>query len=226
MQTLVNICVTIAVAFVVVLALYLALRLTKRLRAVLLLQEVANEPDAPDPVGRMLRIYYHRLPVFSGVRIPVQTKSGPRLCEVEHLMINRGGILLITSCPQRGFIENPFQGDWRQFSHDTIHQFPNPLEANTANARILNAVLKSRKVENIPIRAIAVFPAEKNRYKNRIEQVMPLSRLVGYIHDMNKNRFLSRMEIHRTASVLKSAMRTKTANRTGSAPAKPFLTKK
>lgn len=205
METLANICLTLAIVIVIVAALYLVYRLTKRLRAVMLLQQVASDPATPDPVGRMLRIYYHRLPVMENLSIPVRTRNGNTTFQARYLMINRGGILLITCCPQRGFIENPFQGDWRQFHRDQIVQFPNPLETNTVNARILTALLKSRHVENVPIRAIAVFPCEKNRYKNRIEQVMPLSRLTSYIHDMNKNRFLSFVEIRRAASVIRRA---------------------
>lgn len=205
MQPAIKLCITLSVILFVLLILYLVIRLFRRLRAVILLQEVADNPKLRNPVGRMLSVYYRRLPVFHNLSIPFRTRDGVVMCRVQYLMVNRGGILLIAACPQRGFVENPFQGDWRVFTRDAVRRFPNPLETNTANARMINALLKRNRIQNIPIRAIAVFPAENNRYKNRIEQVMPLSRLRGYIHDMNKNRFLSHREIRRVASVLRHA---------------------
>ena len=97
MQTAVNLCITLCVILFLLLILYLVIRLFRRLRAVILLQEVADNPKLRNPVGKMLSVYYRRLPVFHNMSIPFRTRDGVVMCRIQYLMVNRGGILLIAA---------------------------------------------------------------------------------------------------------------------------------
>ncbi len=153
-------------------------------------------------IGALLRANFLPQMVFCHPRFAVPGANGATI-DVDHILVSRGGILLISVCPYSGTIENPFHGDWRQFYGSNIVQFRNPLERNTRNAAVISALLKQEKLHNIPISGIAVFPDNKTQFKNRIEQVMTVNRLVVYGKDMNKSRFLSIGEIHRTLAALR-----------------------
>lgn len=202
METFSKICIAISVVVIVLILLRIILWIRSRLLTRRILGNMRMDIGSKKQIGELLHANFFPTCVFCRPRFPVPGNSGA-IAEIDHIVVNRGGILLISVCPFSGTIENPFHGDWRQFYMQNIVQFRNPLDRNGANARVLNALLKREKLYNIPISGIAVFPDNRTRFKNRIEQVMTVNRLVSYIKDMNKSRFLSGGEIRRTIRALR-----------------------
>lgn len=202
METISKICVAISVIVISLILLRTAFWIRSRVLSCRILGSMRMDIGCKRQIGELLHANFLSFCIFSRPRFPVPGNSDAAI-EIDHIVVNRGGILLISVCPFSGTVENPFHGDWRQFYRQEIVQFRNPLDRNGANARVLNALLKREKLYNIPISGIAVFPDHRTRFKNRIEQVMTVNRLIPYIKDMNKSRFLSEGEIRRTVRALR-----------------------
>ena len=206
METLTNICIALAVIVLIGVLAYIVFRIRAAVSVSRILKEARASRNFDSVVLRILKICFPGQHILHRVRIPLKQDPGARVCDIECMMISRGGVILIRSLPYAGTIENPFRGDWREFSGRGIAQFKNPLEINAAAGRLITGILQHENISNVPVKGIVVFCDNKVRFKNRIEQVMVAEKMVPYIKDFNKNRFLSAAEIAAVTRAVKKHM--------------------
>ena len=158
-------------------------------------------------VYKLMCANFRKSHIMRTSHFPFTSEAQSKLFRADVIAVNRGGILLITVRDLRGTVENPFRGDWRQFLGTKIMQMPNPLETNGLHTRSLDNILKREGVKNVPVKSVVVYFDEKTKFKNRVEQIMCITKLVSYAKDMNKDRFLTGHEIRNTVSVLRRCRR-------------------
>jgi len=211
MDWLIKICIAAAVIIAAILIIFIAFAIKKEVESILLLRNTKRNVSM---VHRLLYANYGSSRVMRNMIFPYNFSPNSRLFKVDAININHGGVLLITIKNYHGMIENPFHGDWRQFFAKKIDRLPNPLEINAKYAGSINMQLKSMNISNVPVRSLVVYLDPKTRFKNRIEQIVLIDRLRAYIHDMNKNRFLSSLEMRNVSTALKKcACRPKNAHK-------------
>lgn len=201
MEYFAKFCIALMVIIIVVFCVYLFFKIKKAVKTKILLNQNIRTEDLP---YKLLKINFLKHRIMRRVYLPYTVGPDSRIYCIDLLVINHGGILLISLRNLKGTIENPFRGDWRQFFNSNITQFRNPLEESSIYARALGNLLKKNKVVNIPIRSAVCYIDGKTNFKNRIEQIIAADKLIPYIKDMAKNRFLSGMEINNTINIIQS----------------------
>lgn len=209
MEYFAKICIACMVILIAFFCVYLFLKIKKKTETKTLLNQKNRTEDLP---YKLLKINFKKRRIMRHIYLPYTSEPDSRLFYVDLLVINHGGILLITVKHFRGSIENPFRGDWRQFYNNNITQFCNPFEESGVYARALGNIFKQDNMANIPIRSAICYLDGKTRFKNRIEQLLVADKLVPYIKDMGKNRFLSGMEINNVAYAIRINRRSQKNN--------------
>lgn len=200
MEYFAKICIASMVILIALFCVYLFFKIKKTIETKTLLNQKIRTEDLP---YKLLKIIFSKRRIMRRIYLPYTSEPDSRLFCVDLLVINHGGILLITVKNLKGSIENPFRGDWRQFYKNNITQFRNPFEESGVYARALGNFFKQENMANIPIRSAVCYLDGKTRFKNRIEQLLVADKLVPYIKDMGKNRFLSGMEINNVAYAIR-----------------------
>lgn len=204
MDTIAKISIAAAVAVAAVLLVMLFFKLKKLAESYILL----NQPERSEKtVLKLLTINYGGERLLKNAVFPFNLSPDSKLFRADAIVVNRGGVLIISIRNMHGTIENPFHGDWRQFYMQAIKQMRNPLELNGAYAQSLIMLLRQSEIENVPVESLVVYLDPKTKFKNRIAQIIQIDRLTTYIHDMNNNRFLSGKEIRKTAAALREFAR-------------------
>lgn len=195
--------VKICIAFMIILTAFFCLLLFFGIKKAIKTKSLLNQGNRNDHLPfKLLRINFNKRRIMRRVYLPYTEEPDSPLYCVDLLVINHGGILLLSVKNLKGTIENPFRGDWRQFYNSTITQFRNPLEENSIYARALTNLLKNEKVINVPIKSAICYIDAKTKFKNKIEQLIPADKLIPYVKDMAKNRFLSGIEINNTTNLI------------------------
>ncbi len=210
MEYFVKICIAFMIILTVFFCLFLFFVIEKALKTRLLLHQENRTDHLP---LKLLRINFQKRRIMRRVYLPYTEEPDSPLYCVDILVINHGGILLLSVKNLQGTIENPFRGDWRQFYNSTITQFRNPLEESSINARALTNLLKNQKVMNVPIKSAICYIDIKTKFKNKIEQLIPADKLIPYVKDMAKNRFLSGIEINKTTNLIQKKRKNFNKNR-------------
>lgn len=167
-----------------------------------------NLPDRSEKtVLKLLTVNYKSDKLLKNVVFPFNLSPDSKLFRTDAILVNRGGILIVTIRNMHGTVENPFHGDWRQFYNNSIMQLRNPLELNAAYTKALNAHLRHRDIENVPINSIVVYIDNKTKFKTKISQIVSIDRMLMYIHDMNNNHFLSMAEQRKVSTALRDLAR-------------------
>lgn len=153
-------------------------------------------------IGRLLRTACPDMPYFRNMFFHVPG-SDNQYVRIPLITVGQGGICLIFTYSHAGKIDNPFHGDWISYWEDgSAHVFPNPIDENRKYARVLERILKSEKVENVPLHQVFVFTETSVRFRHRMENLTTVDRLPDWLHDLNKNRFLNAREIRKTEELL------------------------
>ncbi|MDD4773625.1 MAG: nuclease-related domain-containing protein [Eubacteriales bacterium] len=201
MEYFAKFCIAVMIILTAIFCVYLFVKIKNKIQTEILLRQKNRTVDLP---YNLLKTNLAKRSIMRRVYLPFTEEPDSNIYYIDLITVNRGGVLLITVKNLKGTIENPFKGDWRQFYNDNITQFRNPLENGSYHARSLAALMKKYKLVNIPIKYAVCYIDNKTRFKNRIEQIIAVDKLIPYIKDMSKNRFLSNKEIFRTISVIQN----------------------
>lgn len=204
MDNLIKIGIGIGVFAVAVLVIVLFLRIRAWAETRALLGANPRKPSLP------LRLLLANFPagnVLHRVILPVADAPQSPCFSSDILMIHRGGVLLMSVRDLHGNVDNPFRGDWRQYAGGQMLQMKNPEEMGALCCRALNNLLQREQISNIPIRHLTVYLDNRTRFKIRMEQVIPVDRLVPLIRDMRREKFLSSGEIRRVKAVIQKKRR-------------------
>lgn len=204
MENIAKICIALTVTIIVLFCVYLFIFIKKKIETQALLNEKKRTEILP---YKLLRINFSKRMIMHRVCLPYTALPDSNCYNIDLLIVCNGGILMITVKDLKGTVENPFRGDWRQFYNNQITQFKNPFEESNNYARALCNLLKRDKMINIPIRSVVCYLDKKTRFKNRMEQLLVADKLVPYIKDMSKNRFLSRMEMENVLFCIRQSRR-------------------
>lgn len=204
MDTIAKICIAAAVIICALIVICAAFKIKKAVESTLVLRNGKRDESI---VWRLLKINYPALRIMRRVILPYNLSRDSKLFKIDAININHGGVLLITVKNFHGMIEDPFHGDWRQFYGQAITRLHNPLEQNLQYSNALKAQFRSMELINIPVQSLVVYLDPKTRFKNRIEQLLLVDRLTTYIHDMDKNRFLSKQEINKVIIAIRKCSR-------------------
>lgn len=199
MEYFAKICITVMIILTVVFCVFIFIKIKKAIETRILLHQENHIEILP---YKLLKINFSNKTIMRRVFLPFTQEPDSKLFCVDLIIVNNGGILLISIKDFKGSIENPFKGDWRQFYNNNIIQFCNPLEENSIHSRAINKLFKNEKMNNIPIRSAVCYLDGKTRFKNKIEQILTADKLVPYIKDMSKNRFLSKKEINNSIHII------------------------
>lgn len=199
MEFFAKICIAFMIILIAFFCLYLFFKTKKVIETKMLLNQNIRTEELP---YKLLKINYLKQRIMRHVYLPYTHEPNSRIYCIDLIVINHGGVLLISVKDYKGTIENPFRGDWRQFFNNNITQFRNPFEETGIYSRALGNLLKKEKMMNIPIRSAVCYLENKTRFKNRIEQLIASDKLIPYINDMGKNRFLSSKEIKNTIHII------------------------
>ncbi|MHB1154680.1 MAG: nuclease-related domain-containing protein [Eubacteriales bacterium] len=211
MEYFAKICISFMVIIIAFFCVYLFFKIKKAIETKMLLNQTIRTEELP---YKLLKINFSKQRIMRRVYLPYTREPDSRIYCIDLIVINHGGVLLISVKDYKGTIENPFRGDWRQFYNSNIIQFRNPFEESSIYSRALGNLLKKEKMLNIPIRSAVCYINSKTRFKNRIEQLLAADRLISYINDMAKNRFLSRKEIKNTIHIIQNIRKTIKNNKT------------
>lgn len=205
MEYFAKICIIFMVILIAFFCVFLFFKFKKAIQTIMLLNQNIRTEELP---YKLLKINFLKQRIMRHVYLPYTCEPNSRIYCVDLIVINHGGVLLISIKDYKGTIENPFRGDWRQFFNNNITQFHNPFEESSIYSRALGNLLKKDKMVNIPIRSAVCYIDNKTRFKNRIEQLFAADKLIPYINDMAKNRFLSGKEINNTIHIIQNIRRT------------------
>ena len=123
--------------------------------------------------------------------------------EIDIVLVAGNGIQVIEVKGMKGYIENPFKGDWCQMYKNKTLMFQNPFEQNVTHIRAIQHIIHKEKIPNIPIRNIVVFTDPNVKFKFKEEMLLTSNKLLPFLADLNRNKFLKSKEIRRISKVLK-----------------------
>lgn len=189
--------------FVIVIVIFLMTLMVLRLKRVFSLKKkIEDVAEGAGYMNSLLITLCGRKNVLKNIYLPVSGSSAMKLCKSDYIVVNPGGVIVITVKAMKGYIENPMRGDWRQFYGDRAVQFENPFEKNATNMRAVNNILKSENMLDIPIKSIIVFTSSDVEYKNRFSQIVSPERAVTYIDQQRRTRVIDRKQIDRVLYIL------------------------
>ena len=153
-------------------------------------------------IGRLLRTACPDMPYLRNMYFPASA-SGGQYVKIPLVTVGQGGVCLIFTFSHAGKIDNPFHGDWISYWEDgSAHVFPNPIDESRKYVRVIERIFQTEKVENVPLHQAFVFTGTGVRFRHRMENLTTVDKLPDWLHDLNKNRFLSAKEIRKTEELL------------------------
>lgn len=199
MNIFVKICIALGVALAAGLLLFLIRRIYIDLGNRSLLEQLPRQPKL---IYQLLRSDTSKRRILRGLRIPCSDAPDAPCLQVGIAEVNTGGVLLIDILNLHGQVENPFKGDWRQFSRKGTLLLKNPIERGEACRRAVIGLLHRNGLSNIPVRHIVVYLDGSTRFKNNMPGIVLADRFVLYHREMRKERVLSASEKRRIMTVL------------------------
>lgn len=151
--------------------------------------------------------------VLKNLRIPCGVRPDGRkaYANVPLVLINRGGVSIIDVRNEVGHIDNPLRGEWTLTYGNEQQTFRNPFEANAQKGRVVEHLLKKENLYNVPISNIVLYTQPGVKFRNgRYQNLLTADRIVPYMLDLGKNRFMTLHEMEKTLKTL-SAFRVKGA---------------
>jgi len=139
--------------------------------------------------GKLIRNAYYKL------------NSG-HTTEIDMIIINKNGIQVLEIKGMKGFIENPFKGDWCQMYNNKVLMFQNPFDQNVTHIRAIKQIFQKESISNVPIRNIVVFTEPSVKFKFKEEMLLTSNKLLPFLDELNRNKFLKGNEIRRISKTL------------------------
>jgi hypothetical protein len=119
------------------------------------------------------------------------------------ILVDRGGVFVIRIRHFSGAIDNTDRQVWTVRNHKGIAEIPNPVEQNRNGTRAVDAMLKQNKILNVPVHNLVVFTGRQVRFRMCTDHVMTAEHLLDTVRDLNRNKFLSQVEMAATVSTLR-----------------------
>lgn len=172
---------------------------------------IAHAKRSEGLVYELLKINFGSNCLFRNVYLPYNiAKNSQRpspTAEIDLIIVMRGGVAIIEVKGMKGYINNPFRGEWHQLYRDHSLAFQNPFEQNEKHVNVVKNIMRQEQIFSVPIHNVVVFTERDVKFKYREEQLLTAETLIPYMKDLNKNRFMSRSEIKHTLKAIEKYRR-------------------
>ena len=139
------------------------------------------------------RMRFSRINSFFHIVFPFSIDGDDdRTFKLPALVVNSGGVVVITYKNLHGNVDNPYDGDWRLYEEGSVEQIKNPVTVGNIFCNSIKRMLKEKNLRNVPVINIIVYTERNVSFKIKIsETVVPIDRLPERLHDINRDKFLS-----------------------------------
>ncbi len=154
---------------------------------------------------------FFRKNVFTGYFFPsIKDDNGVvrKYARIDSLIVTKGGIAIVSICDKAGRVDNSKQDIWVQSLHDKITEFENPSIKNESNKKIVYDILKSSRLNNIPLYNIVVFTEKNVELLFEGENIFLINELPLMIKQLNHESALTLLEMFKIRQALDAAKRT------------------
>jgi hypothetical protein len=205
MENAIRILITISVVIAALLALVVLAVLIHYLRTRHMARRLLKRGTrGRDFVYDLLKTSFPAGRLFKNARIPYRLSDGTeRLVPCDLILVDRGGVFVIRIRHFSGAIDNTDRQVWTVRNHKGIAEIPNPVEQNRNGTRAVDAMLKQNKILNVPVHNLVVFTGRQVRFRMCTDHVMTAEHLLDTVRDLNRNKFLSQVEMAATVSTLR-----------------------
>lgn len=124
--------------------------------------------------------------------------------EVDLIIVLKSGVHVIEIKGIKGYIDNPYKGDWCQHYRERVFMFQNPFDQNVTHLRAIQQIFKQEEISNVPISNLVVFSDPAVKFKHKEETLLKSPELLTYLSNANRNKFLKPKEITYIVKVLRS----------------------
>lgn len=189
------------IIIVILLVIIVLLYLLKTIRAEINSKKILRYGRKSESfIYDLLRTYYSANKIIKNAYF--KQRNGATT-QIDIVLVLKGGIHVIEIKGMKGFIENPFKGDWCQMYNNKVLMFQNPFEQNVAHIRAIQEIFRKEEIINVPIRNIVVFTDPKVKFKYKEDMLLTSANLLPFLHDLNQNKFLKPKEISYIIKVLR-----------------------
>lgn len=140
--------------------------------------------------------------VMTGVYLPYIKLDYEKFAEIDHIVINRGGVFVIEVKSHNGYIKCPNEHDWWQTYNDKKLRFYNPLRQNSTHVKIIQDILRSEGQYNVPLRSVVVFTSNRVTFSQRYENLVRTHELTGYIKRLSKKNSISASQVTKVRKII------------------------
>ncbi len=154
---------------------------------------------------------FFRKNVFTGYFFPSVTDSNGvirKYTKIDSLVVTKGGVAVISICDKSGRIDNSKQDIWVQSFNDKIIEFENPSVKNESNKKVVYSILKSNRLNNIPLYNIVVFTDKNAELLAEAENVFRIDELAIMLRQLNHESALTLLEMFKIKQVFDASKRT------------------
>jgi Nuclease-related domain. len=197
MKNFINIAVIVVVIAVVIILIYLIKNIRGEINAKKILKYGRQSEDF---IYNLLRTRYSGNNIIRNAYYRINNGG---TTEVDIILVASNGIQVIEVKGMKGYIENPFKGDWCQMYRNKVLMFQNPFEQNVPHITAIQKIIRKEQISNVPIRNIVVFTDPTVKFEFKEEMLLTSNKLLPFLADLNRNKFLKRKEIRNITRVLK-----------------------
>ena len=122
--------------------------------------------------------------------------------EIDMILVGKAGIMVFEIKAMKGFIDTPFKGDWCQMYNGKVLMFQNPFDQNVTHINAIKQILRKESIPNVKLHNIVVFTEPSVKFKHKEEMLLTSNRLLPFLADLNRNKFLKSGEIRNIAKIL------------------------
>jgi len=190
----------VAVIIVLLAVISILLYLLKTIRGEINAKKILKYGrQSEDFIYNLLRTHYSANNILRNAYY----RLGNGTTEIDIVLVASNGIQVIEVKGMKGYIENPFKGDWCQMYKNKVLMFQNPFEQNVAHIRAIQQIIRKEKIANIPIRNIVVFTDPNVKFKFKEEMLLTSNKLMPFLADLNRNKFLKSKEVRHISKILR-----------------------
>lgn len=162
-----------------------------------------NAPHDKHYLHNLFSEAFGREAVKYRVRLPQKLYSAPTdALLIDCMIISQGGITILELLPFKGALDNPYIGEWGIKTVNGIQSFSNPFEAGNAHVEVLRKLLATAGIYNAAIQVIVLMQEDQVVLHYHNEKILTPAKLITYIKDQNRNRFLGRSEQKKVMTLL------------------------
>lgn len=194
--------ILITVVVMAVVIFFMMLMLLRLKRTFRLRKKIDDVTVNAGHMGAMLEVLCGGRNVIRNVYFPVSGDYGEKTTKADYIVVNSGGVIILTVKSMNGYIENPMRGDWRRFGNDGTVQFENPFENGNVNVRAVSELLNTDKISDIPVKSVIIFTRSDVKFKNKFSQIFSPARAVSYIENQRRTHVIDKKTEERIICLL------------------------